>query len=335
MLISSATLFAGGGKEAEAAPVVNIYSHRHYEIDRMLFEQFTDETGIEVKVVNADADELIQRLKKEGELSPADLLLTADVARLVRAKEEGLLQEINNSVLEKRIPSHLRDPEGFWFGLTKRARVIVYHENRVEPAMLKSYEGLTDPKWKGRIAIRSSSNIYNQSLLASIIANEGADYAFQWAEGIVANMARPPQGNDRDQMKAIAAGQADIAVVNTYYVGRMLNSNDPDEVEVGKQIGVFFPNQKGRGTHVNISGAGVTAHAPNRENAEKLLEFLLTEDSQRLFAEANYEYPVVEGVPSAELVSGWGDFKEDSLNLSKLGEFNGEAVRIFDRAGWK
>ncbi len=335
ILMLPTTLFAGGAQEVEGDGAVNVYSHRHYEIDRQLFEQFTEETGIEVNVVNADSDELIQRLKQEGEYSPADLLITADVARLVRAQEEGLLQGIENSVLEDRVPTHLREPEGYWFGLTKRARVIVYHQNRVDPAELSTYEALTDPQWEVKIAIRSSSNIYNQSLLASIIANKGADYARQWAEGIVANMARDPQGNDRDQMRAVAAGQADIAVVNTYYVGRMLNSDDPEEVEVAEQIGVFFPNQEGRGTHVNISGAGVTAHAPNRENAEQLLEFLTTEDSQRLFAQANYEYPVVAKVPSAEVVRGWGDFKEDTLNLTKLGEYNSEAVRIFDRAGWK
>jgi iron(III) transport system substrate-binding protein len=328
-------LFAGGESESSSKSVVNVYSHRHYEVDSLLFSQFTRETGIEVNVVNADADELIQRLRMEGRLSPADLLLTADVARLVRAQEDGLLQKTDNGILEERIPSHLRDPEGYWFGLTRRARVIVYHKERVDPAMLSTYEDLTGGKWKGKIAIRSSANIYNQSLLASIIANNGAEYAERWAEKIVANMARDPQGNDRDQMKAIAAGQADIAVVNTYYVGRMLNSDDPYEVNVAEQLGVFFPDQEGRGTHVNISGAGITAHAPNKTNAERLLEFLTTEKSQRLFAEANYEYPVVPGVPSADIVSGWGDFREDALNLSALGRFNGEAVRVFDRAGWK
>lgn len=339
----SVTLSAGGQSEAGSnskgssgkSGEVNVYSHRHYEIDRQLFAEFTEQTGITVNVVNADSDELIQRLKSEGELSPADLLITADVARLVRAQKEGLLQAVDNQTLKKRIPAYLRSPNDYWFGMTKRARVVVYHTDRVDPQQLSTYEELTSEKWRNKIAIRSSANIYNQSLLASLIANMGADQAEEWAKEIVENMARSPQGNDRDQMKAVAAGQADIAVVNTYYVGRMFNSDDPNEVEVAQQMGIFFPNQEGRGSHINISGGGVTAHAPHKANAEKLLEFLTSDTSQRLFAQANYEYPVVPGVSEAEIVKSWGEFKEDRLNLSELGKLNSQAVRIFDRAGWK
>ena len=339
----SVNLSAGGQSEADSdsssgsgnAGEVNVYSHRHYEIDKQLFAEFTEKTGIKVNVVNADSDELIQRLKTEGELSPADLLITADVARLVRAQNEGLLQAIDNQTLKERIPAYLRSPNDYWFGMTKRARVIVYNTERVDPDHLSTYEELTSEKWRNKIAIRSSANIYNQSLLASLIANLGADQAEEWAKGIMQNMARSPQGNDRDQMKAVAAGQADIAMVNTYYVGRMFNSDDPDEVEVAQQMGVFFPNQEGRGSHINISGGGVTAHAPHKANAEKLLEFLTSDSSQRLFAQANYEYPVVPGVSEAEIVKSWGEFKEDRLNLSELGKLNSQAVRIFDRAGWK
>ncbi len=325
----------GAGQRGEKEEIVNIYTHRHYEVDEQIFSRFEKETGIQVNVVNAGADELIQRLRMEGPLSPADILVSADAGRLVRARREGLLQPVPSPVLADRIPAHLKDPDNYWFGLTKRARVIVYHKNRVQPEELSSIEALADPGWKGRILLRSSSNIYNQSLLASLIAHHGEEAARQWAEGIVANMARPPQGNDRDQMKAIAAGIADVAVVNTYYVGHMLNSGDPVEAEVGRQIGILFPNQENRGSHINISGAGVTAHAPNRENAVRLLEYLVSDSVQEIFARANYEYPVADGVPHSDLVNSWGDFREDTLALSTLGELNSAAVRIFDEAGWK
>jgi iron(III) transport system substrate-binding protein len=314
---------------------VNVYSHRHYDTDKKLFQMFTERTGIKVNVVKAEADQLIKRLELEGRNSPADLLITVDAGRLFKAKSKGLLQPISSEILNKNIPSHLRDPEGYWYGLTTRARVIVYHKERVKLSELSTYEALTDKKWKGRILVRSSHNIYNQSLLASIIAAKGPTFAEEWTKGVVANMAREPKGNDRDQVKAIAAGIGDIALVNTYYIGQMLDSNNPQEREAAEQVGIFFPNQDGRGAHINISGAGVTLSSKNLENAIKLLEFLSGDDAQRLFAQANYEYPVKPGVDRSEQVKSWGDFKADSINMSLLGQLNREAVEIFDRAGWR
>lgn len=320
---------------SHAAEEVNIYTHRHYDVDQELFKQFTAKTGIEVNVVKAKADQLIARLKSEGEASPADLLFTVDVGRLHKAKSEGLLQPVSSAVLQSAIPAHLRDEQGYWFGLTKRARVLVYHKDRVSADALSTYEALADEEWKDRIVIRSSANMYNQSLMASFIAANGKPDALRWAKAVVGNMARPPKGNDRDQVKAVAAGQADVAVVNTYYIGLLLNSDNKEEVEAGKQVKVFFPNQTGRGTHINISGVGVTKSAKNVENAIALIEFMASPKSQEQFAKANYEYPVVAGIPLSELVASWGSFKEDDIPLSRIGELNTEAVILFDRARWK
>ena len=325
----------GAEGAVEPAGEVNVYSHRHYDTDQQLFDRFTEETGIQVNVVTASADELITRLETEGESSPADVLITVDAGRLHRALERGLLQPVRSPTLTGNVPAHLRHPEGYWYGLTQRARIVVYAEDRVDPSNLSTYAGLTDGRWDDRILIRSSSNVYNQSLLASLIAHLGEEQAEAWAAGIVENMAREPQGGDRDQIRAVAAGEGDLAVVNTYYLGRMLNSDDPQDRAAGEAVRVFFPNQDGRGAHVNVSGAGVTAYAPNRENAIRLLDFLTSEEAQGLFARANYEYPVKPGVPWAPALQEWGRFEADTLNLSRLGELNDEAVRIFDRVGWR
>ena len=314
---------------------VNIYTHRHYKPDQELFAQFEKETGIKVNVVNASADELIQKMSLEGEQSPADVLITVDAGRLVRAKNNGLLQSVKSEFLEETIPSHLKDADNQWFALTKRARVVVYNPDNVKAEDLSTYEALTDDKWKNKILIRSSSNIYNQSLMASIIANSDEATAVKWAEGIVANMARSPKGNDRDQIKAVVAGEGDLAIVNTYYIGKLLNSKNADEVKAGEGIKVFFPNQEGRGAHVNVSGAGVAKYAPNKVNAIKFIEFLASEKAQKVFAKANYEYPVNTKVMPSELLQSWGSFKEDTLSLSKLGENNKKAVLAFDAASWK
>ncbi len=314
---------------------VNVYTHRHYPSDQELFAQFEKETGIKVNVVNAKADELMQKMTSEGEQSPADVLITVDAGRLVRAKNKGLLQGVTSAVLEKNIPAHLRDSDNAWFSLTKRARVIAYAKDRIKPEMLSTYEDLTSDKWNKKILIRSSSNIYNQSLLASIIAHDGGDKAKSWAEGMVANMARSPKGNDRDQVKAVVAGEGDIAVVNTYYIGKLLNSKNPEEVKAGEGVGIFFPNQETRGTHINVSGAGVAKYAPNKENAIKFIEFLSSKNAQEVFAKANYEYPVNPTVAPSELLASWGTFKEDVLPLAKLGENNKKAVLTFDEAGWQ
>ena len=333
LLCSAASLSANGRRESDRE--VSVYSHRHYEVDQRLFEIFTNETGIAVNVVNAGADELIQRLLAEGDRSPADVLITVDAGRLYRAKEAGLLQPISSELLDARIPAHLRDPEGFWFGLTKRARVIVADRERVAADEIRSYEDLADPAWSNRVIVRSSSNIYNQSLFASMVAAHGAEGAKEWAERFVANFAREPKGNDRDQMKAIAAGIADVALVNTYYVGLMQSSDAPEERAVAESLRIIFPNSTGRGTHVNVSGAGITAYAPNRENAKKLLEFLISDRAQAEYAAANFEYPVVEDVETSEMVSAWGEFEEDTLSLVRLGELNRIAVTIMDEVGWK
>ncbi len=314
---------------------VNVYSHRHYETDQKLFEKFTERTGIEVNVVKASADELIKRLEIEGENSPADVLITVDAGRLHRAKSKGLLQPVQSEMLSENVPAHLRDPEGHWFGLTRRARVIVYSKERVRPDELSTYEALTDETWRGKVLVRSSQNIYNQSLLASLIAHEGRDAARAWAAGIVENMARKPKGNDRDQVKAIAAGIGDLALMNTYYIGLMLNSSNAEERKVAKQVAIFFPDQDGRGTHVNVSGAGVTASSKNKANAIKFLEFLTGEEAQGKFAAANYEYPVNPQVEWSPLLNSWGTFKADTLNLYLLGKYNSEAVKFFDEVGWR
>lgn len=320
---------------AADAGEVNVYTHRHYESDQALFRQFEEETGIKVNVVSASADELIQRLQMEGENSPADLLLTVDGGRLWRAREQGLLSPVQSAVLNKNIPAQFRDKEGNWFGLTYRARIIAYDTTKIQSSQLQTYEDLTKKEFRRQILVRSSDNLYNQSLLASIIANEGTEAARQWASGVVQNMARQPKGNDRDQIKAIAAGQGSIALVNTYYIGKMLGGDDAAEVVAAKTIKVLFPNQQGRGTHINISGAGITRHAPNRKNAVRFLEYLSSKEAQQVFASANYEYPVNEEVEWAPLLKKWGTFKTDELNFEELGKYNAEAVTIFDKAGWK
>jgi iron(III) transport system substrate-binding protein len=319
----------------KAAGEVNVYTHRHYPADQALYRTFTEKTGVKVNVVKAKADELIKKLEIEGAASKADVLITVDAGRLVRARKKNLLQPITSSVLSTNVPKHLRDRNGHWFGLTVRSRVIVYAKDRVKSDELSTYTALADPKWKGRVLIRSSKNVYNQSLLAWIINRDGDSAAESWAAGIVGNMARTPKGNDRDQIKAVVAGVGDVAVVNTYYVGLLLNSDNPEERKVAEQVDIFFPNQADGGAHINVSGAGVTAAAPNRDNAVKLLEFLSSSEAQQVFATSNYEYPVLAGAVKSPLLESWGDFKASTMNLTDLGELNTEAVKIFDRVGWR
>ena len=332
ILLASLMLFALSCKKEE---IVNVYTHRHYESDQKLFDDFTAKTGIKVNIVKADADQLIERLKTEGKNSPADVLITADAGRLVKAKEMGLLQPVKSDILDKNIPANLKDTEGEWFGLTKRVRVIVYNPEVTNKSELSTYENLTDPKWKGKILIRSSNNLYNQSLLASMIGHFGEEKAARWAEGIVKNFAREPKGNDRDQMKAIISGDGEIAIVNTYYLGLLLNSTNEEERNVGNSLAVFFPNQNDRGSHINISGAGVTKGSKNKDNAIAFIEYLSSVEAQESFAEANYEYPVNKEAKLSELLASWGKFKEDSINMEELGKNNSAAVKIFDKAGWR
>ncbi|WP_347862125.1 Fe(3+) ABC transporter substrate-binding protein [Salimicrobium sp. PL1-032A] len=305
--------------EEESGGEINLYTGRHYETDQELYDQFTEETGIEVNVIEGKDDELIARLDREGQASEADLLMTADAGRLERAKSQDLLQPIESETVEANVPEKFIDSDKNWTGLTKRARVIAYHKDRVDPSSIETYADLTNEEWEDKVLIRSSSNIYNQSLLASMIALEGEEKAKEWAQGIVDNMAREPQGGDRDQAKAIAAGEGDVAVMNTYYMGKMLNSEDQEEVDVANQLGIIFPNQDSTGAHVNISGIGLTGSSNNTDNAVQFIEYLTTEEAQSQFAEANYEYPVNPDVEAAETLQEWGEFKEQDL-LSRNSE---------------
>ncbi len=318
-----------------AAPELNLYSARKEALIRPLLERFNAQTGIKVNLVTGKADALLKRLRSEGRNSPADILLTTDAGRLHRAKEAGVTQPFNSELLSSVVLDSYRDPQGHWVGLSVRSRPILYVKGKVDPAELSSYEALTDPKWKRRICIRSSSNIYNQSLVASMIAVNGEAATETWAKGLVANLARPPKGGDRDQIKAAAAGQCDIAIANTYYLAGMLNSNQAEQRSIAEKMAVFWPNQEDRGAHVNISGAAVTRASNNPEMAIKLIEFLASEESQRWYAETNGEYPVRVGVTVGATLKGWGKFKADTLNLDRLGELNAKAVMLMDRAKWR
>lgn len=317
------------------AAEVNIYSYRKEALIRPQLEAFRKATGIDYNLITGSDGGLLQRLRNEGRNSPADVLLTVDAGRLHRAVEMGLLQPVRSKILEETVPAHFRDPEGYWFGLGIRARAIFYNTKTVKPSELSTYEALADPKWKGRILIRSSGAIYNQSLLASLIAHDGKDRALAWAKGIVANLARRPQGGDTDQLHAAAAGEGDIAIANSYYYARLMNSKRASDRKVTEIVKVFWPNQAGRGAHVNVSGGGVAAYAPNKANAIKLLEFLVTPEAQHIYAEIGNELPVRKGVARGAAVMRMGAFKMDTLPLRVLGENNAEAVRLFDRAGWR
>ncbi len=336
LLFLSLTIACSGTKEnkeetSSENQVINVYSHRHYDADKQAFERFTKETGIKINLVKAGADELISRLEMEGENSPADVLITVDAAKLNRAKSMGLLQSVNANTSNKE---GFVDPDKNWYAITYRARVIAYDKEDVDLSELSTYEDLANEKWNGRILIRSSGSSYNQSLLSSIIHENGEEDARNWAKGIVANMAREPKGGDRDQIKAIASDVGDIAVVNTYYVGLLLNSDNPEEVKAGQRVGIYFPNQDGRGGHINISGVGVTKYAPNRENAIKFIEFLTSEEIQKFYAATSFEYPVHRDVAPDSTIAAWGDFKIDDLDYATNPDLLDQAIKIFDEAGW-
>lgn len=326
------TLASAGGTSAQE---VNIYNARHYGTDQQLWDTFTKETGIAVNVVEANHDELIQRLEAEGANSPADIFITVDAGRLALAAEKNLFAPVKSPILEAAVPAHLRHPDGLWYGLAMRARVLVYSKDRVNPADLSTYEALADPKFKGRIVVRSSTSVYNLSLMGSIIAADGAEKAEEWAKGLVANFARPPEGGDTDQIKAVSAGVGDIAISNTYYFARLLASEKPEERAIAEKLAIFFPNQSDRGTHVNISGAGVLKSAPNQDNAIKLLEFLVSPEAQRYFADISLEYPVNAEVKPHPVLTNFGPFQQDSLNAATYAASSVEASKIMDRAGWK
>ncbi|MFQ3231686.1 MAG: iron(III) transport system substrate-binding protein [Reinekea sp.] len=314
---------------------VNIYSSRQEGLIKPLLDKFTEQTGIEVNLVSGKDDALITRLSTEGKRSPADLLITADAGRLYRAKEANVLQPLKSDVVDAKVPANLRDSDDFWTGLTMRARPIFYVKGNVTEDELSTYEALTDAHWKGRICIRSSSNIYNQSLIASMIDANGENASEEFAKGLVANMARPPSGGDTDQLKAAAAGLCDIAIANTYYYGRLVNSDSAADNEVAAKLGVFWPNQGDRGTHVNVSGIAITKASKNVEESKQLIEFMLSTESQQWYSEVNNEYPVVAGVDASNALTNLGEFKADAVNLTVLGVNNEAAVKLMDRAGWK
>ena len=311
--------------------VVNIYSARKEALILPLLERFKAETGIDFRLVTGKADGLLKRLEIEGRASPADVFITVDAGRLQRAKDAGVLQPIENAVLNRTIPPALRDRDNYWFGLSQRARVIFYAKGKVDPGELSTYEALAEPRWKGRLCVRSSGNIYNQSLVSSMIEAIGVEKTEAWARGLVENFARKPGGGDTDQLRAAAAGLCDIAIANTYYFGRLINSDKAKDRMVADSLAVFWPNQSDRGAHVNVSGAGITKHAKHRQAAERLLEFLVNPESQAWYAEVNNEFPVVSGAKVSAALESWGNFKADNLNLTKLGENNRSAVQLMDR----
>ena len=314
---------------------VNVYSARGEDLIKPALDTFTEQTGIKVNLITESADALIRRIELEGANSPADVLLTVDAGRLFRAKEAGILASLKSPILTQRIPSAYRDPDNQWFGLSLRSRVIMFDKSRVSAEEISSYEDLADPKWKGEICIRSSGNIYNQSLLASLIEHHGEEATEVWAEGLVSNMARRPQGGDRDQIRAAVAGQCKLAVANTYYLAGMLNSDVDTDVEVAQKIGVLWPNQDNRGAHMNVSGAGLIKGSKNVEEARQLIEFLSDDYAQRWYSEVNNEYSVRANIPVSKTLQGFGPFKADQLNLEVLGKNNEAAVRLADRAGWQ
>jgi iron(III) transport system substrate-binding protein len=320
---------------SKASGVVNIYTARNYEADKLLFKSFEQETGIKVNLVEGTAEELIERLKREGTNSGADLFLTVDGGVLNKAKKEGILQPLISKVVEQQVPASLRDKDQAWIGIATRARILVYANDRVKPEQLSTYEDLAADKWKGKLLIRSSTSLYNQSLLASIIELNGEEAASKWAKGVAANLARKPEGGDRDQVKAIAAGTGDVAIINTYYLGQMINSADAEEVKAAEKVRVFFPNQKTNGAHVNISGLGLTKASNNKENAIKLVEYLTSVPSQSLIASKNYEYPVNPKADKGKLLTSWGEFKAQAISFDKLGDNNKKAIELFAQAGWK
>ncbi|PZO13262.1 MAG: Fe(3+) ABC transporter substrate-binding protein [Leptolyngbya foveolarum] len=329
LLMGVSACQGGSGDEK----VVNVYSARHYDVDELLYDEFEAETGIAVNIIEGKPDELIERIVNEGEQTPADVFVAVDAGRLWRAQEAGILQPVDSEVLNAAVPESLREPSGQWFGLTTRARVLVYNQDKVKPEALSTYEDLADPKWKGQVCVRSSSNVYNQSLLGSMVESIGPEATEAWAKGLVANFARQPEGGDVDQIKAVASGLCDVAIVNHYYWARM--KKDTEEAKEIENTAVFFPNQADRGTHINISGVGLVKGAPHPENGIAFMEFLVTPEVQKVFADGNNEYPVIEGVALDPVVAELGDFKVDQTNVASYGRNNPVVNEIVDRVGWK
>ena len=325
------SMFKAGSVNAD----VNVYSSRTEALIKPLLDRFSAETGVAVNLLTGKDDALLTRLQMEGTASPADLFITSDVARLYRAKTAGITEAVESEVLNTAIASQWRDADNHWFGLTSRARPIIFAKDRVNSAELDRYENLADPKWKGRICIRSSSNVYNQSLVSSAVIANGEEATLKWLNGLVANFSRPPAGGDTDQLKAVAAGQCDLTLANTYYLARLAASDKAEDRAVAAKLSVFWPNQSDRGAHFNISGIALTKSAKNQADAIKLMEYLVSDEAQRWYAEVNNEYPIVANVEASEQLKSFGSAKADSVSLYKLGELNGNSLRLMDRAGWK
>ena len=321
------------------ADEVNVYTSRHYDSDDALYEEFTEETGIKVNIISGKGSALLQRLKAEGKNSPADIFFTVDAGNLWKVQKEGLFQSIQSEKVLTEVPENLRGPNDEWTAIAKRARVIFYNPENVSDELLENfnYENLADQKWNKRIVIRSSNNMYNQSLVASLIKNIGEEATEKWAKKLVGNFARKPQGNDRSQILAVANGEADLAVANSYYIGIMLSgSAGQEQLEAAKKVKMIFPNQKNRGAHINISGAGILKNAPNKDNANSFIEFLISKRVQKYMIDKSYEYSVLEDVAPSPEIAGFGtNFKEDQTSVRSFGELNPNAVKLMDRSGWK
>ena len=326
ILLSNQKVFANGE--------VNVYSYRQPILIDPIFEEFTKSTGIKVNILHAKKG-LLERLLSEGNNTPADVVLTVDISRLNQFVEADVLMPINSNILKKNVPSHLRDIDNRWFSFSKRARIVAISKDRVESGAIKKIEDLADPKWKGKICTRKGSHVYNRSLLASIITALGEKKAEEWAKGLVSNLARKPEGNDRAQAKAIYEGVCDIAIMNTYYYGKMkFNEKNPEQKYWAKAIDLVFTNQSDRGNHINVAGGGVVKYSKNKENAIALLEFLIQPQAQLLYSSKNYEYPVNPNMELSNELKSWGMFKEDKLPVEKLAELAPIAQKIIDRVGW-
>ncbi|MGP6086698.1 extracellular solute-binding protein [Antarctobacter jejuensis] len=329
---AASAVFTGSAAVAEGE--VNIYSSRHYDTDERLYSDFEDATGITINRIEGNADELIARMQAEGRNSPADILITVDTSRLTRAKDSGVLQAADSAVLETRIPGYLQDDDNQWFGFSQRSRIIFYDKADVtEPPM--TYQDLADPKYKGQVCIRSGTNSYMQTLLAALVEHEGEEAAREWAAAVVANFARDPQGGDTDQLRGLVSGECDVVVSNTYYFARAIRTEVSGVSADLDKIGWIFPNQDGTGAHMNLSGAGVAAHAPNKENAIKFLEYLASDQAQQYFSAGNDEYPAVPGVALSPSVAALGFFKPDDVDLSAVAKNIPTAQKIFNEVGWK
>jgi iron(III) transport system substrate-binding protein len=336
IFISAAFLLATTPALAQDGKVLNLYSSRHYQTDEALYSNFTRQTGIRINRIEAGEDALIERIRNEGARSPADVLVTVDAGRLWRAEQFGFFQPVKSAVLDARIPASYREPSGLWYGFSLRARVIAYNRAKVNPVEIQTYESLADPKWKGRVCMRSSTNIYNLSLMGAMIDHLGAQRAEAWASAVKANLAHDPKGGDTDQLKFVAAGACDVTISNQYYYARLARSQKPDDRAVAEKVGLLFPNQASFGTHVNISGAGVMKNAPNRANAIKFLEYLASDEAQRYFAEGNNEWPVVASVKvDNPVLASFPQFKRDSINVAVLGRNQPESQKLYDRVAWK